>query len=182
MPRGSVVAKNYSKALFKSAKNSNIIAEVEKDLKKFKENFSTNFAQELKNPVISKADLERIMSEINKKFKFCKLSSNFFTSLVLNRRLSIFPEIYEDFSRLMRIQQNILEVKMIFSSKPGEEYVEKVKTAIQKKYPDKKILTRQIIKEDILGGFQIKLGSELIDASLKNKLESIKKECMAAVN
>jgi F0F1-type ATP synthase delta subunit len=41
---------------------------------------------------------------------------------------------------------------------------------------------RVSIKEKILGGMQVKIGSEMIDASLKNQLENLKKECLALIN
>lgn len=182
MPRISVVAKNYSKALFVAAKKSNILDKTVAELEVFKQNFSTSFAHELKNPVIAKNDLVRIISEVTKKFGLSPLTSNFFASIIRNRRLNLFPEIYEDFLRLVRLDQNILEVEVILAAKASEKQISKVKTLIEKKYPGKKIAIKETIKEQIMGGAQIRIGSELIDASLKNQLETLKKECLAAIN
>ncbi|MFM7557593.1 MAG: F0F1 ATP synthase subunit delta, partial [Alphaproteobacteria bacterium] len=78
MPRVSVIAKNYAKTLFLVAKKNNAIDIVLNELNIFKENFSSNFAHELKNPVISKTDLVKIINEVTKKFKLGNLTSNFF--------------------------------------------------------------------------------------------------------
>ncbi len=182
MPRASVVAKNYAKALFLAARKNKSLDETAAEIEKFKENFSTSFAHELKNPVIAKDDLVRIINEVTSKFGLSSLSSNFFASIVKNRRLNLFPEIYEEFFRLLKLQKSILEVEVISAVKPEQEHLDKVKILIEKKYPDKKIAIRETVKEKILGGFQIKIGSEVIDASLKNQLDRIKKECLAAVN
>ena len=40
----------------------------------------------------------------------------------------------------------------------------------------------QILSPKILGGLQIKIGSKIIDASLRNQIEQIKKECLSVVN
>jgi F0F1-type ATP synthase delta subunit len=53
---------------------------------------------------------------------------------------------------------------------------------VQKKYPDRVINVKEAVNDNILGGFQVKIGSNLIDASLKNQLEKIKKECIASIN
>ncbi|MBL6665075.1 MAG: ATP synthase F1 subunit delta [Rickettsiales bacterium] len=180
MPRASVVAKNYAKALYAAAKKNNNIDEVSKELGSFKENFSTSFAQELKNPVISKADLVKVIKEITDRFSLGKLTSSFFSSLVKNRRLNLFPEIFEEFNRIIRLQSNILEVEIITAVKPGRSQIEFLKDIIAKKYPGKTIAVRETIKEKILGGFQVKIGSEVIDASLQNQLSSIGQECLAA--
>ena len=182
MPRVSVVAKNYAKALFVAAKKSNSLDKVATELEVFKQNFSTSFAHELKNPVIAKNDLVRIISEVTKKFGLGALTSNFFASIIRNRRLNLFPEIYEDFVRLVKQDKNILEVEVITAAKTNKAQIDRVKVLIQKKYPEKTIAIKETVKEKIMGGIQIKIGSEVIDASLKNQLETLKKECLAAIN
>jgi F-type H+-transporting ATPase subunit delta len=182
MPRISVVAKNYSKALFAAARKGNSLEKTAAELEVFKQNFSTSFAHELKNPVIAKNDLAYIIEEVTKKFGLGPLTSNFFASIIRNRRLNLFPEIYEDFLRLVKLNQNILEVEVITAAKTTQKKIDRVKDLIEKKYPGKKIAIRETVKEQIMGGVQIKIGSELIDASLKNQLESLKKECLAAIN
>ena len=182
MPRVSVVAKNYAKALFLAARKNNTLDKVSAELEIFKQNFSTSFAHELKNPVIAKNDLVHIIKEVTTKFGLGPLTSNFFASIVRNRRLNLFPEIYEEFARLMKQYQNILEVEVIAAVKPKKDDLDKVKTLIEKKYPGKKVAIKETVKEKILGGFQVKIGSEIIDASLRNKLEKLGKECVAAAN
>ena len=182
MPRVSVVAKNYAKALFLAARKNNSLEKTSEELGVFKQNFSTSFAHELKNPVIAKKDLVYIIRDVTEKFGLGPLSSNFFASIVRNRRLNLFPEIYEEFSRLNKQYQSILEVEVISAVKTEKKHIDKVKSVVEKKYPGKTVAVKETVKEQILGGFQIKIGSEVIDASLKNQLESLKKECLAAIN
>jgi F-type H+-transporting ATPase subunit delta len=181
MPRVSVVAKNYAKALFVAARKNNSVDKTVAELDVFKQNFSTSFAHELKNPVIAKNDLVRIITEVTQKFGLGALTSNFFASIVRNRRLNLFPEIYEEFSRLVKFQKNILEVEVTTAVKIEKEQIDRIRALIAKKYSDKTVIIRESIKENILGGFQVRVGSEVIDASLKNQLEKIKKSCLAAV-
>ncbi len=182
MPRASVIAKNYAKALFVAAKKNNNVDKVAAELDVFKQNFSTSFAHELKNPVIAKNDLVKIIEEVTQKFGLGALTSNFFASIVRNRRLNLFPEIYEEFSRIVKQQKNILEVEVIVAVKAEKAQIDRLKVLIEKKYPGKIIAIKETVKEKILGGFQVKIGSEIIDASLQNQLASIGKECLAAVN
>ncbi len=182
MPRVSVVAKNYSKALFVAAKKTNSLDKAAAELEIFKQNFSTSFAHELKNPVIAKNDLVRIISDVTKKFGLGPLTSNFFASIIRNRRLNLFPENYEDFIRLVKQDKNILEVEVISAVKTNKTQIDRVKVLIEKKYPGKTIAIKETLKEKIMGGMQIKVGSEIIDASLKNQLETLKKECLASIN
>lgn len=176
MPRISVVAKNYAKTLFLVAKKNDSISKVSEELDRFKQNFSSSFAQELKNPVISRSELTKIINEVTSKFKLGALTSNLFSAIVKNRRLNLFPEIYEEFSRLVKSYEKILEVEI---SSAAEINLEEVKKIISKKYPDKTIAMKHRIDKDMIGGIQIKIGSQVIDASLKNQINKIREHCLA---
>lgn len=179
MPRVSVVAKNYAKTLFVVARKNNSLSKVSEELDNFKKNFSNSFAHELKNPVISKDDLVKIIQEVTKKFGLGTLTSNFFASIVRNRRLNLFPEVYEEFNRLVKNHEKILEVEVCSAV---EINLDNVKSLIEKKYPDKIISVKHTIAEKILGGLQIKIGSKVIDATLKTQIEQIRKKCLASIN
>ncbi|NBX52134.1 MAG: ATP synthase F1 subunit delta [Proteobacteria bacterium] len=179
MPRVSVIAKTYAKTLFLASKNNNSIDKISEELEVFRKNFSNSFAQELKNPVISKNDMIKIINEVTSRFKLGNLTSNFFASIVKNRRLNLFPEIHEEFNRMARDYKKILEVEVV--STVGLN-IENIKILLEKSYPDKKILLKHTLSPKILGGLQIKIGSKVIDASLKNHLEQIQKECLSAIN
>lgn len=179
MPRVSVIAKTYAKTLFTVAKNKNSIEKTSEELELFRQNFSNSFAHELKNPVISKNDIIKIINEVTSRFKLSNLTSNFFASIVKNRRLNLFPEIHEEFNRMVNSYKKILEVEVISTVNVNLETIRKF---IEKSYPDQKILIKHSISSKILGGLQIKIGSKIIDTSLKNKIEKIQKECLQAIN
>jgi F-type H+-transporting ATPase subunit delta len=145
------------------------------DIENFRKNFTIDFARELKNPVIATSDAIKIIKDITAKLSIKKLTSDFLSVITKNKRINLFPEIYEEFSRMIKIQNNILEIDIISSQKLENKDVEKIKSIINKKYPDKKIEAKEVIKKEILGGIQIKIGSDLIDASLKNQLDRLTK-------
>lgn len=180
MPRISVVAKNYAKALFAAAKKANAVDKINDELENFRQSFSLDFARELKNPVISKADSTKIINDIAISLKLGKLLSDFLTAVTRNKRLNLFPEIYEEFTRLAKLQKNILEVELISTEKLDRAEIERIKASISKKHFGKIIEIKETIKKEILGGLQIKIGSNLIDASLKNQLSNISQELIRA--
>ena len=175
MPRASVIAKNYAKALFSASQKNNSLDKVGAELKNFQQNFGKDFIKELENPAISKNELGRIFAEISAKFGFSDMTANFLA-------LSALPEIYEEFDSIVRLQNDILEVEIISAKEIGEAEVKLLKDSIAKAYSAKDILVKKTIKEKILGGFQIKIGSKLIDASLQNQIVAIGKECLKATN
>lgn len=182
MLRVSALAKNYAKALFEAAQKSKTLDKISSEIEIFNKNFSESFARELKNPAIAKADSIKIINSITEKLKLSKLTCDFFSTLASNKRLAAFPQIYAEFNRLLKVEKNILDVELISSDKLDDATVASVKAIAEKKYPDKKIDVKEIVKKEILGGLQIKIGSTLFDASLKNQLQNIEKELIKSIN
>lgn len=182
MLRVSALAKNYAKALFDAALKSNALDKISSEIEIFNKNFSADFARELKNPAISKADSVKIINQITEKLKLSKLTCDFFSTLASNKRVAAFPQIYSEFNRLLKVQKNILDVELISSDKLDNSTVASVKTIAEKKYTNKKIDIKETIKKEILGGLQIKIGSNLFDASLKQQVDSLQRELLKTIN
>ena len=179
MSKASAIAKNYAKALFSVAQESKNIDKIVENLETFKGNFSEDFAHELQNPVISKNDLVEIMEEITKKFSFEESFSNFLLTLASNKRISLFLEIYSEFVVLLKKHKNILDVEVVFSSKVDKAQLNEIKAAIEKDNVGKIIEIKETLDPKILGGFQVRIGSTIVDSSLKNQIFSLKQELTA---
>ncbi len=173
MPKISLVAKNYAKALFVTAKKHNSLEKVTKEIKLFRDNFSKTFASELKNPIISKTDLSKIMKEILSSLSLSKISSDFLVAVSNNRRINLLPEICEVFFNMVKAYEGILNVSLISSHQILDESLQKIQQIIERSFEGKKIVIHQTIDKDLIGGFQIKINSQLIDASIKNEINQI---------
>ncbi len=182
MQNQSLVSKNYAKALFKLAKKAGQIDEIVTDLEKFAKNFTTEFSAELNNPAISTADLVKIVAIVNEKIGIDGLASDFLNVLFRNRKVSCFNYIHSEFTKLVKEERNILPVELISTKKIGDENIEKIKSILSKQNKGKEIEISQTLKAQILGGIQIKIGSNLIDASLKSQLDQLENELIGAIN
>ncbi len=182
MLKASVIARNYAKALLSAAKKNNAVDKIAAELEVFKSHFTYDFANELQNPVISRNDLVKIMEEITQKFSFEPIVSSFFLTLADNKRLSLFLEVHAEFSILLKKQKNILEAEITFAAEPEAAQLSQIKALIEKKYSDKVIEVKKTINQQILGGFQVRIGSDVIDASLKNQLLNLSQEFASAIN
>jgi F-type H+-transporting ATPase subunit delta len=169
----TAITKNYAKALFVSAKAKNALDKTAEELENFAKNFKADFVRELKNPAISKKDLVEIMKENCQKFSLSKILTNFLLVLAENRRLSLFSSIKEEFEAYLREHKNILEIEIITAKKAGEKQLDEIKGLVAKKYPKKTISIISKIDEKILGGFEVRIGSQLIDATTKTQLTKL---------
>jgi len=182
MSRISNISKKYAIALFRASKKAECIEEVLQFLEIFNNNFTREFAIELNNPAISKSDSVNIMVQLCDAFKIKGLSKDFLVTMSQNKRLSYFQEVSEEFKSLVKKDKNIIVAEIISASELDKNIVSEIKKTISSGYIGKQIEIKEIIKETILGGIQIRIGSSLIDASLKNQIETLEKDLNLTIN
>ncbi len=181
MSQTLTIAKNYSKALFSAAKSQNLVEESGQSLDKFCHALKREFASELLNPAISKKNLVDIVTKFLEKLEINSLVSNFIKLVAQNRRMSYIKEISQEFTKLVKQEGNIIEVQIISTQSLSQENLLQIKNILAKKYEDKIIEINLELKKDILGGFQVKIGSDLIDNSLKNQLRNMQNDLMKEI-
>ncbi len=174
MAINQLIAKKYALGAFNLAKKSNLIDQFLGDLKKFSDFFSKEITKELSNPAISKASLTKIVAELGEKLSLNSKVLLFLETVASARRINEIRAIEQHFSKLVKAEKKILEVEVISAAQLNAETLEEVKSALQKQHSDLSIEIKQTIKKDILGGLVIKIGSNMIDASLKMQLSKLK--------
>lgn len=182
MHKPSLVAKNYAKALFNIAKDSGKVDEILAQLDKFAQNFTADFVAELNNPAIATSDLAKIIKLINEKIGVEGVAADFLNVVFKNRKAGHFNDIYQEFVSLTKAHKNILQIEVISATEINADSLNKIKEVIAKQHDGKEIEISQTVKSNILGGIQIKIGSNLIDASVKSQLDQIENELIATIN
>ena len=86
------------------------------------------------------------------------------------RRISGIHLIENAFSKLVKKEKNILEVEVISAHNLSSENLQESSAVLQKKYSGQKIELIPVVKKDVLGGVIIRIGSMMVDASLKRQL------------
>ena len=182
MQKANIISKNYAKALFNIAKDSGKIDEISQNLQKFADNFTSQFALELKNPAISTADLIKIVDQVIKQIGVTGVAADFLNVVFKNRKIAYLDEILQEYIQLVKAHQNILQIEVISADEISKENIEQIKKTISAQHDGKEIEVTQTIKKQILGGVQIKIGSNLIDASIKSQLDQLEDELIATIN
>lgn len=181
MKRTSAVAKNYAKALFALAEKGDVVDNIGQEIARFAGVFGAEFAVELKNPAISRQDAVEIATKLCEKLGFKGIFADFVKVVFENKRISEFLAINSEFQALLKKKKGVLEVEVISSEELDDKVVAEIKDLVAKKYDAKEIEVVKTIKNSILGGFQVKVGSNLIDASLKTQLKSLENQLIEAI-
>ncbi len=168
-------ALRYATALIDTAEASNKIEVVEKDLNDLEAmmNGSTDLQNMMRSPLISQGDKVKAIQAIATKAKFQDITTNFLALLGQNSRLNM-------------VQSMINAVRLEASRRRGEITAD-VQTAFKLTKEQEKALQESLtkamgqtvavnleVKQDLIGGMVITVGSQMFDASVKRKLERLK--------
>ena len=175
MSVSSGLSGRYAKALYELAEEKKILTKIVDDfmgLKKLLEE-SNSLSNLIKTPTVSKSEKQNSILKILIKAKAQKLTIKFFGTLANNRRLLLINEVIDDF--LLEVSRINGEVKAEVTSsfKLDQDQQKKVVAAISEATGIKKIILSASVDESLIGGLIVKIGSKMIDNSLKTKLNRL---------
>jgi F-type H+-transporting ATPase subunit delta len=90
------------------------------------------------------------------------------------RELKLADKIIGQFSKIYDRKNGIVEATMISARKPESSQVHKVKNFVKEKYGAKEVVLRNVVNENIKGGIVVKVGDEIMDGSIAERLASLK--------
>ncbi len=104
---------------------------------------------------------------------------NFLELLAEKHRMPAIFRIRRHFDELWAEENRRLEVRLTSAVELDPEVVERVGDEIERQ-TDRKIDLDSEVDEDILGGLVLRVGNMVLDASLRSKLERLRKEVASA--
>ncbi|MGQ0674305.1 MAG: F0F1 ATP synthase subunit delta [Hyphomicrobium sp.] len=169
------VAGRYASALFELASEQSKVAEVEKDLATFQSlvDASDDLSRMIRSPVISAEEQDKATTAILTKFGAGALVVNFFRLLARNRRLFAAPEMARAFRSLAAKARGEVTAEVATATPLTEAQLTELKQTLKASVgKDVALATR--VDPALLGGLVVKVGSRMIDSSLRTKLAGLK--------
>ncbi|MEQ1715520.1 MAG: F0F1 ATP synthase subunit delta [Hyphomicrobium sp.] len=169
------MAGRYASALFELAKESSKVKEVEADLGKFTALLaeSTDLVRMVRSPVISTEDQARAIGAISNKAGISGLAANFLNLITKNRRLFAAADIIKGFRALAAKDRGEVTAEVTSAVALSDAQVAELKKTL-KESVGKDVALNTRIDPSLLGGLVVKVGSRMIDSSLKTKLQNLK--------
>ena len=169
------VASRYAAALFELAKEAGRADAVEAELKILQGAVaaSDDLGAFLKSPVYDREAQTKVAAALAEKAGFDALTANFLRLVAQNRRLFALPDIIGAFLELAAADRGEIAAEAIAAAPMNEEQVKALRHEIEAKM-GKAVNLETRVDPDLLGGLVVKVGSVMIDASLKTKLNRLK--------
>jgi len=172
----SGMAGRYATALFELAREQKAIDAVNADLARFEAMLadSADLARLIRSPVFSAEEQLRALAAILDQAGIAGLAANFLKLLTRNRRLFAVRNVIKTYRLLVARHKGEITAEVTVAETLTEKHAEALKTALKAVTGGKAVDLTVTVDPAIIGGLVVKLGSRMVDTSLRTKLNSIK--------
>ena len=171
----SGMAGRYATALFELALESKAVDQVQSDLKAFDALIasSPDLTRLVRSPVFSADEQAKALVAILDKGGIKGIAANFLRVIAANRRLFAVSEIIRGFNALVAKHKGEVTAQVTVAEALSDARMNDIRDAL-KQVTGKDVQVDVTVDPSIIGGLKVKLGSRMVDASLRTKLNSIK--------
>jgi F-type H+-transporting ATPase subunit delta len=173
----AVAQRTYARALFESAKEADRLAQVHQDLSDFVAAVEEvpELAALLENPEIDRAAKASVLEELLTGGD--ELVRNFLLLLVEKGRIAGLREIAREFDSLVAAEERRIELHMTtaieLSDEEAQEIVEEIERAA-----GRRVEATRAVDPDLIGGLVLNVGSRRADASVRGRLDQLRRELL----
>jgi F-type H+-transporting ATPase subunit delta len=174
-PIDSTMAGRYATALFDLAAEANAIDAVKADLERFDAltAVSADLTRLVRSPVFSAEEQDHALGAVLDRAGIGGLTAKFLKLVAANRRLFAVRDMIKAFRVLVARAKGEATAEVTVAEKLKDEYVEALRAAL-KAASGKDVDLDIRIDPAIIGGLVVKLGSRMVDSSLRTKLNAIR--------
>lgn len=174
-PIVSGMAGRYATALFDLALEDKKLDAVKADLDRFKAMLdeSPDLVRLVRSPVFGAGEQEKALSAVLDKAQIGGIAGNFLRMVARKRRLFSVREMISAFAARVARHKGEVDAQVTVAEPLKNEQLDALKQAIAAS-AGKNVQLDVKVDPSIIGGLKVKLGSRMIDASLKTKLNSIR--------
>ena len=172
----SGMAGRYATALFELALENKAVDKVKNDLEAFDAMVegSADLNRLVRSPVFGADEQLKALSAILAKAGIKGLAANFLRVITANRRLFAARDMIRGYRALVARHKGEVSAQITVAEKLSDKNLAALKSALKSVTGGKDIDLDVKIDPTIIGGLVAKVGSRMVDSSLRTKLNAIK--------
>jgi F-type H+-transporting ATPase subunit delta len=169
------MAGRYATALFELARDGNAIDAVKADLERFDALVadSPDLTRLVRSPVFSADEQLHALSAVLARARIGGLTAQFLRLVTSNRRLFTARDMVRGYRELVAEHNGETTAEVTVAEQLKDDHTAALRSAL-KAVSGKDVDLNITVDPRIIGGLVIKLGSRMVDSSLRTKLNSIK--------
>ena len=170
-----LIPKRYAKALYKLAVENGDSHEIYELLKPLSRGLSglDEVKRVLLNPYVPEQDKGKVMMQLVGAKPGSSLDK-FILLVIRNNRAEFLRKIALAYVNFYRQEHDIAEVKITTATELPQEQTEGIVDIVRKLMPGTTLEVEQELDPELIGGFSVRVGDLLLDASVKNELNKLR--------
>lgn len=170
-----LIAERYAKGLINSIPDDDQLEAAIEALRRLRDIYesSHDFRSVLANPAIDKEKRTKVLADVLDVEEFPKVVRRLADVLLRRGRISILPDVAEVFSMLADKRLNRVQATVTTAVELKNEQEARLSRALER-YSGKKVRLRRQVDPDVLGGVVARIGSTVVDGSVRTRLERLR--------
>ncbi len=168
------IAGRYAQALFEIAKEENGLKALEADADALGAALaaSPELSDMIASPVVARDDQARAMAAVAAKMGLSVTTANTIALMASKRRLFVLPQLVADLKARIATEKGEVTAEVTSASALSADQAAKLAASLKAKV-GKDVKLNTTVDESLIGGLIVKLGSTMIDTSVKAKLAAL---------
>jgi ATP synthase F1 delta subunit len=173
------IAQVYARSLFEVAKEQGKLDEVREQLGQFADALEGNHELQVFffSPYFSTE--EKIEALRNAVDGADEIVLNFLALLLEKHRMPLIFRVRKDFDELWAKEHKLLNVEVTSAIELDPSVVEQIGERVAEQ-TDRKVELKSTVDPDILGGIVLRVGNSILDASIRNRLDQLRRQVAKA--
>jgi len=168
------IAGRYAQALFEIAKEENGLKALEADADALGAALaaSPELSDMIASPVVARDDQARAMAAVAAKMGLSVTTANTIALMASKRRLFVLPQLVADLKARIATEKGEVTAEVTSASALSADQAAKLAASLKAKV-GKDVKLNTTVDESLIGGLIVKLGSTMIDTSVKARLSAL---------
>jgi len=168
------IATRYATALFELAKEEGALKALETDTAALADalRVSPELGAAIASPVVSREDQGRVIAAVGAKLGLSALMANTLALMSEKRRLFVLPQLLNNLTDRIAAEKGEMTAEVTSATALSAEQAKKLAETLKARV-GKTVKLKTTVDESLIGGLVVKLGSTMIDTSVKAKLAAL---------
>ncbi len=168
------IAARYATAVYDLAKEGKSVKALESDLEALQSSLSdsADFRSLITSPVYSREEQAGAITAIAKKMKLSGIMANTLNLMAQKRRLFVLPQLVQSLRNIIAEDKGEVTAEVTSAKALTKAQADKLAKSL-KASTGKTVTLNATVDESLIGGLVVKVGSRMIDTSIRAKLNSL---------
>ena len=168
------IAARYATAVYEIAKDGKAVKSLETDLEALQSALgeSEDFRALIHSPIYSRDEQGAAIAAIAKKMKLSDTVANTLALMAQNRRLFVLPQLVSSLRDIIAAEKGEVTAEVTSAKALTKTQADKLAKTL-KASTGKTVTLNTTVDESLIGGLIVKVGSRMVDTSIRAKLNSL---------